>query len=85
MSDNETSAEYIAEFLDGPLEGEYVPRVLVDGRPDERVGMIAAVEGLESVFWYELVDSREVDGQQRVRYRFDAGDSDPVEPDDEND
>lgn len=85
MSDHEFAAEYLAEFLDGPLEGEYVPRVLVDGKPDQRVGMVAAVEGLESLFWYDAVDESEVGGRLRVRYRFDAGDSDPVEADDEND
>ena len=48
--------------------------------------MIAAVDGLESLFWYDAVDERDVNGQVRVRFRFDADDSDPVEFDeDDND
>ena len=47
--------------------------------------MVAAVDGLESLFWYDRVDEREVGGALRVRFRFDAADSDPVESDDEND
>ncbi len=48
--------------------------------------MMAAVDGLESLFWYDAVDERQVNGQLRVRFRFDADDSDPVEFDeDDND
>ena len=47
---------------------------------------LALVDGLESLFWYDAVDEREVNGQLRVRFRFDADDSDPVEFDeDDND
>ncbi len=81
----DTGAQYVAEFLDGPLEGEFEQRVLVGGKPERRVGMVAAVDGLESLFWYDAVDEREVNGQMRVQFRFDADDSDPVESDDEND
>ncbi|MFC6355292.1 hypothetical protein [Luethyella okanaganae] len=79
------SVLYIAEFIDGPLEGETERRVLLGGTFEERVGMVAAVEGLESLFWYNAIDSREVQGQLHVRYRFDRGDSDPVEASEEND
>jgi hypothetical protein len=79
-------AEYVAEFIDGPLEGEFEHRILVGGKPEQRVGMLAAVDGLESLFWYDAVDQREVNGQVRVKFRFDADDSDPVEFDeDDND
>ena len=79
------SSTYVAEFLDGPLEGDFEQRALVGGKPEKRVGMVAAVDGLESLFWYDAVDEHEVNGQLRVRFRFDADDSDPVESDDEND
>jgi hypothetical protein len=79
------AATYVAEFIDGPLEGDFEQRSLVQGEPEKRVGMVAAVDGLESLFWYDAVDQREVNGQIRVRFRFDADDSDPVEHDDEND
>lgn len=79
----DAAAEYVAEFIDGPLEGDFENRVLVGGKPESRVGMLAAVDGLESLFWYDAVDEREVNGQVRVRFRFDAGDSDPVESDED--
>jgi len=86
MSADTGPAEYVAEFIDGPLEGDFEHRVLVGGKPERRVGMMAAVDGLESLFWYDAVDEREVNGQLRVRFRFDADDSDPVEFDeDDND
>lgn len=69
---------YVAEFTDGPLEGEVESRVLIGGSPESRLGMVAAVEGLESLFWYDAIDERTVNGQLHVRYRFDAGDSDAV-------
>jgi hypothetical protein len=81
----ETTGVYLAEFLDGPLEGRFEQRALVDGKPESRVGEVAAVDGLESLFWYEAVGEHEVNGQLRVRFRFDAADSDPVEYDQEND
>ncbi|MBT2499775.1 hypothetical protein J7E25_11770 [Agromyces sp. ISL-38] len=85
MSADTVGAQYVAEFLDGPLEGEFEHRVLVGGKPESRVGMFAAVDGLESVFWYDAVEQREVNGQLRVRFRFDADDSDPAQSDVEND
>jgi hypothetical protein len=86
MSADTGAAQYVAEFIDGPLEGEFERRVLVGGKPESRVGMVAAVDGLESLFWYNAVDERQVNGQLRVRFRFDADGSDPVEFDqDDND
>jgi hypothetical protein len=79
------ASTYVAEFLDGPLEGDFEQRALVGGKPEQRIGMVAAVDGLESLFWYDAVEEREVNGQMRVRFRFDASDSDPVESDEEND
>lgn len=84
MSDAErTSVEYIVEYIDGPLESETDRRVLVRGEYDQTLSAVAAVEGLESLFHYVAVDSREIQGDLHVRYRFDAPDSDPVEPDTE--
>lgn len=76
-----TSVEYIVEYIDGPLEGKTDRRVLVRGQYDQTLSAVAAVEGLESLFRYVAVDSREIAGELHVRYRFDAPDSDPVEPD----
>ncbi|KQQ95080.1 hypothetical protein ASF62_00535 [Leifsonia sp. Leaf325] len=74
---------YIAEFTDGPLEGEVETRILIGGAAEKRIGMVAAVDGLESLFWYDAGEEREVNDQLHVRYSFDAGDSDPVESEDE--
>ena len=77
---------YIAEFTDGPLDGDVESRVLVGGFHEERLAMVAAVDGLESTFWYDAIDERDVNGEKHVRYRFDAGDSDsPVSDEDEGD
>ncbi|WP_022887892.1 hypothetical protein [Agromyces italicus] len=85
MSADSVGAQYVAEFIDGPLEGEFDHRALVGGEAERRIGMVAAVDGLESLFWYDAVGERQVNGELRVRFRFDADDSDPVESDDEND
>jgi len=82
MSDAERAgAEYLVEYVDGPLEGETDRRVFVRGEYDQSLSAVVAVEGLESLFRYVAVDSREISGELHVRYRFDATDSDPVEPD----
>lgn len=74
---------YIAEFIDGPLEGQTDTRVLVGGRPEARISMVAAVDGLESLFWYNESDQRDVQGRLHVKYLFDPQESDPVESDPE--
>lgn len=78
MSD---AAEYVVEYLDGPLAGSTDRRAFVGGKVEQRIDAIAAVEGLESIYWYDVVDERTVEGQVLATYRFDAGASDPVEPD----
>lgn len=77
--------EYIVEFVDGPLEGQTDTRVLVHGEHDKRISMVAAVDSMESLFWYDELDSREVQGTLHVRYTFDSSDSDPIESNDEPD
>jgi hypothetical protein len=76
-----TEIEYVVEYVDGPLAGESEKRVLVGGRYDERIGAVAAVDGLESLFWYTADGARDVAGEQHVDYYFDSSDSDPVESD----
>ncbi|TFB57113.1 hypothetical protein E3O47_07880 [Cryobacterium sp. TMT2-17-1] len=71
---------YTAEFIDGPLAGQVDTRVLIQGKHDARVSMMAAVEGVETLFWYDEEDVRDVQGRVHVRYRFDAGESDPFLP-----
>ena len=77
--DSGTPTLYIAEFIDGPLEGQIDSRALVRGKHASRISMVAAIAGLESVFWYDEVDERDMNGQRRVRYAFDKGESDPVD------
>jgi hypothetical protein len=80
MSDSQAhDHEYIVEYVDGPLVGTAEHRYLVGGKVDERIGAVAAVEGLESLFWYVAGEERTVNGEKYVRYHFDAPDSDPVE------
>lgn len=77
--------EYIVEYLDGPLSGGYDRRYLVSGEPDDRVSAVAAVEGVESTFWYQAVERTAVGGTLHVRYRFDADHSDSALSDAEDD
>lgn len=78
MSDD---AGYLVQYLDGPMAGTSDRRSLVGGQTEQRIDVIAAVEGLESIYRYEIVESRTIDGEVLATYRFDAGESDPVEPD----
>lgn len=71
------NVEYIAEFIDGPLEGDTEKRALVDGKQEPEITMMALVDGMESMFWYYEVDSRDVQGQLHARYTFNAPESDP--------
>lgn len=71
---------YTAEFIDGPLAGQVDSRVMLHGGHEPRVSMMAAVEGVETLFWYDEEDTRDVQGRLHVRYRFDAGESDPYLP-----
>jgi hypothetical protein len=77
---------YIAEFIDGPLQGSSETRLLVAGKYDRRFGAMAAVGGLESVFWYNAVNEREIEGELHIHYSFKSAESDPVqgEPDEES-
>ncbi|ANF30498.1 hypothetical protein A0130_01335 [Leifsonia xyli] len=84
MTDARQDPEYIVEYVDGPLVGQTDRRFLVDGEVDERIGVIAAVEGLESTFWYVAGDRRQSGDDLLVEYHFDQPDSDPVEADQED-
>lgn len=80
MSD--TSSEpnkYVAEYLDGPLEGTTEHRYLEDGKPEARVTQYALVDGTDAQFEYVAGDTRELNGEQYVRYSFDQKDSDTLQ------
>jgi hypothetical protein len=76
---------YLALFADGPQEGVTESRVLTGDSPDQEVPVVAAVEGVESIFRYRLAETKEIDGHFHATYRFDAGDSDPVAADSDGD
>jgi hypothetical protein len=79
---SETSTEpgkYVAEYLDGPVEGTVEHRYLEDGRPQERVTQYALVDGTEALFEYVAGESRELNGELYVQYSFDAKDSDNLQ------
>ena len=79
-----TDVYYTAEFIDGPLAGSAEERVLVRGTHDEKLSEVALVDGIESIFRYFAVDTREVAGKLHVRYSFDEPDSDTYVSEDEN-
>jgi hypothetical protein len=72
--------EYIVEYVDGPLAGTDDRRILSGGRIEPRIAAFAAVQGLESTFWYVAGEQQTLDGEKRVKYYFDRSDSDPVQP-----
>jgi hypothetical protein len=80
MSDTSTEpAKYVAEYLDGPLEGTTEHRYLQDGAPEPRVTQYALVDGTDAMFEYVAGETRELNGEQYVRYSFDAKDSDNLQ------
>jgi hypothetical protein len=81
---NHEDVFFTAEFIDGPLAGSAQERVLVRGTHDDRLSEVALVDGIESIFRYFAVDSREVAGKLHVRYSFNEPASDPFESEDEN-
>lgn len=85
MSDTSTesakaeSSKYVAEYLDGPLEGTTEHRFLEDGKPEARVTQYALVDGTDAQFEYVAGATRELNGEQFVQYSFDSTDSDPLQ------
>lgn len=75
---------FTAEFTDGPLANTSEERVLVRGTHDERLSVVALVDGLESIFRYVAVGTKEVAGKLHVHYSFDLPDSDTFVSEDEN-
>ncbi|HEY0374082.1 MAG TPA: hypothetical protein VGC94_04755 [Amnibacterium sp.] len=82
MSASTPSAEpdrYVAEYLDGPLEGTTEHRYLIEGQPEQRLTQVALVDGTEALFDYVAGETRELNGEQYVQFRFDAKDSDNLQ------
>ena len=76
---------FTAEFINGPLANTSERRVLVRGTHDERLSMVALVDGMESIFRYVAAGTKEVAGSLHVQYSFDQPDSDTFVSEDEND
>jgi hypothetical protein len=81
---NHADVFFIAEFIDGPLAGDTEERVLVHGTHDEKLSILALVDGIESIFRYSAVESRDIAGKLHVTYTFNEASSDPFESEDEN-
>lgn len=80
MSDTSTEpGKYVAEYLDGPLEGTTEHRFLQDGAPEPRVTQYALVDGTDAMFEYVAGERRELNGEQYVQYSFDSKDSDNLQ------
>jgi hypothetical protein len=80
MSDTSSEpAKYVAEYLDGPLEGTTEHRFLQDGAPEPRITQYALVDGTDAMFEYVAGEPRTLNGEQFVRYTFDAEDSDNLQ------
>jgi len=80
MSDTSSEpAKYVAEYVDGPLEGTTEHRFLQEGAPEARVTQYALVDGTDAMFEYVAGDTRELNGEQFVQYSFDSKDSDTLQ------
>lgn len=81
MSDT-TSSEpdrYVAEYLDGPLEGTTEHRYLEGGEPEARVTQYALVDGTDAMFEYVAGETRTINGERFVQYSYDQPDSDTLQ------
>jgi hypothetical protein len=81
---NHSNVYYTAEFIDGPLAADSEERVLVHGKHDDSLGVVALVDGIESIFRDNAVEQRDIAGKLHVTYTFNEASSDPFESDDEN-
>jgi len=72
-------ARYVAEYVDGPLEGTTEHRYLVDGEPEQHLTQMALVDGTEGIFDYVAGESRELNGERYVQFHFDPKDSDTLQ------
>ena len=81
---NHADVFFTAEFIDGPLAGDTEERVLVHGIHDEKLSIVALIDGIESIFRYSAVESRDIAGKLHVTYPFHEASSDPFESADEN-
>ena len=80
MSDtNAEPGRYVAEYLDGPLEGTTEHRFLQDGQIEQRVTQYALVDGTDAMFEYVAGETRELNGEQFVRYTHDNDASDTLQ------
>jgi len=80
MSDTSSEpAKYVAEYLDGPLEGTTEHRYLQEGAPEPRITQYALVDGTDAMFEYVAGETSELNGEQYVRYSFDQKDSDTLQ------
>lgn len=71
-------SRYVAEFVDGPLEGTTEHRFFVDGEPEQRLTQMGLVERTEVILWYRAQESRDIGGVLHVRYAFDRDGSDTL-------
>ena len=69
---------YVAEFVDGPLEGTTEHRFLVGGEHEEQLTEMGLVERTEVILWYRAQSTRDVGGVLHVRYAFDRDGSDTL-------
>ena len=79
MSDTSTEpGKYVAEYLDGPMEGTIEHRYLENDAPQSRIVQYALVNGNEGMYEYVAGDSRELNGEPYVSYRLDTKGSDEL-------
>jgi hypothetical protein len=87
MSDTDTTLshgdEYIVFYSGGPYDGQTDTRVSTDGRWDDKVTVLAALDGKETQIVYGSPVAKTVGDQVHVTYSYDAKDGEALEDIDE--
>ena len=71
--------EYIVLYSGGPNDGQVDHRISTDGRWDDEITVLTAVDGKETLENYDVVSWREVGGKYHVTYVWDKAESEPAE------
>jgi len=71
--------EYIVFYSGGPYDGQTDHRISTDGKWDDEVTVIAAVDGKETQLVYASPVVKHIGDQVQVHYTWDERDSDPIE------
>lgn len=71
--------EYIVFFRGGPNDGQVDRRISTDGKWDDELTVVAAVDGKETLINYAVSSWRTLGEQYQIEYVYDPEDSEELE------